>query len=57
MVATVVSSPLYLTPDVLGERIGLNDATRTRLKIRSIGGIGCPNVSNAARQRTQPTIT
>jgi hypothetical protein len=41
MVDQVVRSPLYLTPDALGQRIGLTDAKRTELKIKSIGGIGC----------------
>jgi hypothetical protein len=50
MVATVVSSPLYLSPDALGERIGLYDDKRTELKIRSIGGVGCTKAQRVERR-------
>jgi hypothetical protein len=55
MVAKVVSSPLYLSPDALGERIGLYDAKRTELKIRSIGGIGCTKAQRADRRKATNT--
>jgi hypothetical protein len=56
MVAEVVFSPLYLAPDVLGERIGLYDDKRTELKIRSIGGIGCTKAQRADRRNGKKAV-
>jgi hypothetical protein len=50
MVAQVVHSPLYLSPDALGERIGLYDAKRTELKIKTIGAIDCNKAQRIERR-------
>jgi hypothetical protein len=51
MVAKVVRSPLYLSPDALGERIGLYDAKRTELKIRTIGAVDCNKAQRIERRK------
>src|ERR1700691_1890751 len=38
MIADNARTPLYLSADALGERVGLYDAARTRLAITTIGG-------------------
>jgi hypothetical protein len=53
IVAEAVHSPLYLSPDALGERIGLSDAKRTELKIRSIGCVGWTAAERKARSEAK----
>jgi hypothetical protein len=51
VVAEVTAKPLYLTPDQLGARIGLYDAKRTELKIRSIGAVDCTKEQRIERRK------
>lgn len=51
MVAKVTAEPMYLTPDELGARIGLYDAKRTELKIRSIGAVDCTKEQRIERRK------
>jgi hypothetical protein len=51
MVAEVTANPLYLSPDQLGARVGLYDATRTRLKVRSIGAVDCTKQQRVERRK------
>jgi hypothetical protein len=53
LVATVTANPLYLTADELGARIGLYDAKRTELKIRSIGAVDVPLAQRIERRKAK----
>ena len=56
LIARVLSKPLRWTADRLGWRIGLTDATRTLLKITTIGGIGCSKVQRAERREVRDAV-
>jgi hypothetical protein len=47
LIETVIAEPLKWTADKLAQRIGLNLATRTRLRITTIGAIDCGKAKRA----------
>jgi hypothetical protein len=51
LIAKVLSKPLKWTADALAKRIGLDDDTRTRLRITTIGAIDCGKAKREARRR------
>jgi hypothetical protein len=51
IVAEINASPRRWTADSLARRIGLDDATRTRLGITTIGAIDCSKVQRSNRRR------
>jgi hypothetical protein len=51
LIDRVTSKPLRWTADTLAWRIGLNDATRTLLKITTIGAIDLNKVQRAERRK------
>jgi hypothetical protein len=51
IVARVTSTPLRWTADALASRIGLDDATRTLLKITTIGATDCNKAQRAERRK------
>lgn len=51
LIKTVICKPLKWTADRLAERIGLNDATRTRLGITTIGATDCKKAKRETRRK------
>jgi hypothetical protein len=51
LITEVTDCPLKWTADKLAWKIKLNDATRTRLKIRTIGAIDCNREQREARRK------
>jgi hypothetical protein len=51
LIAMVVPSPMKWKADPLAERIGLDDATRTRLGITIIGAVDCKKAKRARRRK------
>jgi len=51
LIETVIAKHLKWTADKLGERIGLNDATRARLGITTIGGTDCKKAERMKRRK------
>jgi hypothetical protein len=51
LIRAVTSKPLKWRADALAERLGLDYATRTRLKITTIGAIDCGKAKRAALRR------
>jgi hypothetical protein len=53
LINRVLAKPLRWTADTLAWRIGLTDATRTLLKITTIGATDCNKAQRAERRRQQ----
>jgi hypothetical protein len=51
LIGEVVSCPLKYTADTLAWKIGLKDAKRTELKIRTIGAVDCSKDQRKARRK------
>jgi hypothetical protein len=51
LIKTVICKPLKWTADKLAERVGLNDATRTRLGITTIGATDCKKAKRETRRK------
>jgi hypothetical protein len=56
MVAEVIDRPMYLTPAQLGARIGLYDAKRSELKIRSIRAVDLTEDQMIERRKTNKAV-
>ena len=56
LIEVVLRKPLKWSADKLADRIGLDDATRTRLGITTIGAIDCKKAKRAALRRNRKNV-